>query len=76
MNEFKAGGFKLATKSKVPIVPVTIKGSYRLMEQNNSRIVPAEVEMFIHPLIETSSLTREEESELSDRVKAIIQSKL
>lgn len=76
MNEFKAGGFKLATKSKVPIVPVTIKGSYKLMEQNNSKIVPAEVEMYIHPMIETANLTREEETELSDRVKAIIQSKL
>lgn len=76
MNEFKAGGFKLATKSKVPIVPVTIKGSYKLMEQNNSKIVPAEVEMYIHPMIETANLTREEETELSDRVKAVIQSKL
>lgn len=76
MNEFKAGGFKLATKSKVPIVPVTIKGSYRLMEQNNSKIVPAEVEMYIHPMIETSGLTREEETELLERVKAVIQSKL
>lgn len=76
MNEFKAGGFKLATKSKVPVIPVTIKGSYRLMEQNNSKIVPAEVEIYIHPMIETANLTREDEIELPDRVKAIIQSKL
>lgn len=76
MNEFKAGGFKLATKSKVPIIPVTIKGSYKLMEANNSKIKPAEVEMYIHPMIETSELTREEETTLSERVKAVIESKL
>lgn len=76
MNEFKAGGFKLATKSKVPIVPVTIKGSYKLMEANNSKIKPAEVEMHIHPMIKTSELTREEEAALSERIKAIIESKL
>jgi len=76
MNEFKAGGLKLATKSKVPVVPVTIKGSYKLMEANNSKIKPAEVEMYIHPMIETWSLTREEETTLSERVKAIIGSKL
>lgn len=76
MNEFKAGGFKLATKSKVPIVPVTIKGTYKLMEINNNKIKPAEVEMYIHPMIETINLTREEETELPERVKAVIESKL
>jgi len=76
MNEFKAGGFKLATKPEVPIVPVTIKGSYKLMELNNSKIKPAEIEIYIHPMIPTENLTREEEGNLPDRVKAIIQSKL
>ena len=36
MGEFKAGSFKLATKSKVPIVPVTISGSYKIMETNKN----------------------------------------
>lgn len=76
MNEFKAGAFKLATKAKVPIVPVTIKGSYKLMEQNNSKIKPAEVEMYIHPIVATDSLSREEELALPQRIKDIIQSKL
>ena len=76
MNEFKAGAFKLATKSKVPIIPVTIKGSYKLMEANNSKIKPAEVEIQIHPMITVDNLTREEEVKLPDMVKAVIQSKL
>lgn len=76
MNEFKAGAFKLATKTGVPIVPVTIKGSYKLMEANNSKIKPAEVEMHIHPMIYTENLPREEEGALPERVKAVIQSKL
>jgi 1-acyl-sn-glycerol-3-phosphate acyltransferase len=76
MNEFKAGAFKLATKSKVPIVPVTIKGSYKLMEANNSKIKPAEVEMHIHPMIYVDQLTREEEGDLPEKVKAVIKSKL
>jgi 1-acyl-sn-glycerol-3-phosphate acyltransferase len=76
MNEFKAGAFKLATKSGVPIVPVTIKGSYKLMEANNSKIKPAEVEMHIHPMVSVNNLSREEEAELPEKIKAIIQSKL
>lgn len=76
MGEFKAGSFKLATKAKVPIVPVTIKGSYKLMEQNGKKIKPAEVEMYIHPMIETANLTKEDLEALPSRVKAIIESKL
>jgi 1-acyl-sn-glycerol-3-phosphate acyltransferase len=76
MNEFKAGAFKLATKTKVPIIPVTISGSYKLMEQNKSMIKPAEVLMYIHPMVPTEGLTKEEELELPDKVKAIIASKL
>jgi 1-acyl-sn-glycerol-3-phosphate acyltransferase len=77
MNEFKAGAFKLATKSEVPIVPVTIKGSYKLMEANkNSRITPAEVEIYIHPMVLIDKLTQEEQGELPGFIKSIIQSKL
>lgn len=76
VGEFKAGSFKLATKAKVPIVPVTIKGSYKLMEANNNKIRPAEVDLYIHPMIETSTLTKEEEKQLHTTVENIIKSKL
>ncbi|WP_291578572.1 lysophospholipid acyltransferase family protein [Clostridium sp. UBA6640] len=76
IGEFKAGSFKLATKAKVPIVPVTIQGSYKLMEQNGNRIKPADVKMIIHPMIETAELTKEELDNLPAEVKQIIGSKL
>ncbi|WBW95165.1 lysophospholipid acyltransferase family protein [Oceanirhabdus sp. W0125-5] len=76
VGEFKAGSFKLATKAKVPIVPVTIDGSYKLMEQNKNKIKPAEVNLYIHPMIETKDLSKEEQNELPEKVKQIICSKL
>lgn len=76
MADLKAGSFKLATKSKVPIIPVTINGSYKLMEANNNMIKPAEVEMYIHPMIETMNLTKEDEKDLHNKVQSIIESKL
>lgn len=76
MGEFKAGSFKLATKANVPIIPVTINGSYKLMEANNNRIKPSEVDLYIHPMIETSNLTKEEEKQLHTTVENIIKSKL
>ncbi|WP_300381196.1 lysophospholipid acyltransferase family protein [Clostridium sp.] len=78
MGEFKSGSFKLGTKSKVPIVPVTISGSYKLMEANKKKwmLKPSTVDLYIHPLIETSELTKEEQDVLPRKVYEIIQSKL
>lgn len=76
IGDFKGGSFKLATKAKVPIVPVTINGSFKLMEQNGNKIKPAEVEIHIHPMIETSNLSKEELDKLPTRVKEIVVSKL
>ena len=76
IGNFKAGSFKLATKARVPIVPVTLNGSYKLMEQNSGRVKPAEVEIFIHPMIRTDNLSKEELDNLASNVKGIIQSKL
>lgn len=76
-GEFKAGSFKLATKSKAAIVPVTMNGSYKIMEHDNGPwIRPANIELIIHPIIETSSLTKEELDTLPSKVEEIICSKL
>lgn len=72
MGEFKAGSLRIAVKAGVPIVPVTIKGSYRLMENNGFLIKPAEVEVIISAPIETSGLTKEQISGLNDEVRSII----
>ena len=77
MGDFKAGSFKLATKSKVPIVPVTIDGSYKIMEGNSNKLLKsATVNLYIHPMIETDNLTKEEQDKLPERVQSIIGSKL
>lgn len=78
MGEFKAGSFKLATKSKVPIVPVTMSGSYKIMESNKRKwiVQPAHVDLYIHPAIETANLTKEEQDALPKKVYEIIKSKL
>ena len=71
-GEFKAGSYKLATKSKVPIVPVTINGSYKIMEANKNWIKPADVYITIHPPIFTADLTDEELVKLPLEVENII----
>ncbi|MBW6411503.1 lysophospholipid acyltransferase family protein [Clostridium weizhouense] len=75
ISEFKSGSFKLATKSKCLIVPITINGTYKLLEQNKNIIRPADIEIFIHEPITTKDLTKEEEDNLPSKVQSIIVSK-
>ena len=76
MGEFKSASFKLATKPGIPIVPVTIDGSYRIMEQYHKKINPSQVKLTIHPMIETKGLDQEALEALPDQVKNIIASAL
>jgi len=76
MGEFKAGSLKIAAKANVPIVPVAIKGSFKLMEQNGFIIKPAEVEVIISEPIETTDLSKEQINGLSEKVCTVIASNI
>ena len=69
---FHAGSFKIATKAKAPIVPVTIVNMGDVLEDHFPRLkrVPVVIE-FGQP-IETASMDRNEQKELPERVRNII----
>lgn len=75
MAEFKKGSLRLATKSKVPVVPVTLNGSYNVFEKNK-RIQSAHVDFIVHQPIETKDLSKEEANNLSETVQNIISNSL
>lgn len=70
--EFKKGWLRLATKSGVPIVPVTLKNTYKVLSYNGKRVSPAIVECIIAKPIETNNLTRESKKEIVGKVKEVI----
>jgi len=72
MGEFKQGAFKLATKPGVPIIPVTVNGTYHTYEDTGI-MTGSPVQVMVHPAIPTKGLTREQERDLPDQVKAVIQ---
>lgn len=76
LGEFKAGSLKLASKAGVPIIPITISGSYKIMEQNGIIIKPADVKITLHDPIPTAGLSKEEAAELPEKVRAIIEQNL
>ncbi len=75
VGEFKAGSFKLAFKSGVPIVPVTIDGSWRLLEDKGS-LRKAHVRVTLHPAIPTEGLSRDEQTAMPEKIRDIIVSAL
>lgn len=76
IGEFKSASFKLATKPGIPIVPITIDGSYKLMEHNHNKITPAHVKLTIHPMVTTKGLNKEELEALPSQVATTIASAL
>ena len=76
MGEFKHGSFKLATKAKVPIVPVTLNGGYHTFEDHGAVTKGQHIDVLVHPPIETKDMSRQELAELPAQVEAIIRTGL
>ena len=70
--EFKKGSLRLATKPGVPIVPVTLRGTYRVFEESGYIKNGAQVDVIIHPAIETKGMDRSAVNGLTAEVEEII----
>ena len=75
LGEFKAGGFRLATKSKVDIVPVTIDGTKDIMQRDSIIIKPAKVKVTISTPIKTADYNGDTK-ELAQDIKDVISKNL
>jgi 1-acyl-sn-glycerol-3-phosphate acyltransferase len=75
LKDFKPGSLKLAFLSGVPIVPLTINGTYKLWEEKN-RIKPAKVKLTIHQPINTEKLTEEQKKGLIKIIQKQVESAL
>lgn len=73
---FKPGSLKLATKSKVAVIPVTIDGSRHLMKAGKWIIQPADVTITMHSPIPGDRVALMDTQALSDEIEAIIASSL
>ena len=71
-SDFKAGSFKLATKSKSLIVPVTIDGTYKVLEESNNKIKASNLKVIIHKPIDPTTLSKDQLSNLHEDVQNIV----
>jgi len=72
---FKAGSFLLAIQAALPIVPLAIVGTRRVMPKGRLRTEPADVRLIVHTPIQPPVLERptvRDAVALADRVHAIV----
>lgn len=72
LGEFKAGAIRVATRAKVPVVPVCIDGSHALMKKGSLWIHPAKVHIRILPAVSTEGMSREEIRALPEQLRGQI----
>lgn len=75
MHRFKKGAFQLAMEFGLPIVPLTIDGSYRVMPRKARLPRPGHIILTIHEPIPAPH-TEEEKAAVSDEAYRAIQSSL
>lgn len=54
IGKFKKGAFKLATDLQLPIVPMTIRGSYERVIQGTFQFTPGIIELIVHAPLDVS----------------------
>ncbi|GFZ84299.1 1-acyl-sn-glycerol-3-phosphate acyltransferase [Compostibacillus humi] len=73
IQHFKPGSFNLGIKAKVPIVPVSIDGTYPIFEEKNGRIQSSKIYMTIHDPIFPETYAAMKSAELAACVQKIVE---
>jgi 1-acyl-sn-glycerol-3-phosphate acyltransferase len=72
IQPFKKGGFTLAIKSKVPIVPIAITGSREIMPKEKLTATSGEIRIHMGHLIETQNYSLKDRESLMEKVSQTI----
>jgi 1-acyl-sn-glycerol-3-phosphate acyltransferase len=72
IQPFKKGGFTLAIKSQVPIVPIAVSGSGAIIRKGRMRVYPGSISIRIDQPFETKGSTMKDRETLMDRLHGSI----
>ncbi len=70
LQPFKRGAFVLAVNTGVPILPVTVNGSFKVLPRNTLALRPGHVTVTIDDPIETRGLTEDDVAALMEKTRA------
>lgn len=77
LGKFKGGGFKLALDTETRILPVTLVGSGRVLPAKGAFVKKGQrVDVYIHPPIDPAEYGKDRREELTQAVRAAIESGL
>ncbi len=79
LGPFKSGGFRLAVRAGVPIVPITVTGARDILPKGGKLIYPGTIRIQFHDPVETGETDvrdRQQIAALMERVRTAIQSGL
>lgn len=69
---FQRGAFVLAAEAGVPLVPVTILGNYRLLDERRLLMRPGRIRIVLHPPISMEGVTKRDLPSVIDRVRTTL----
>lgn len=73
LSEFEDGGFRLAQQLGVPIVPVSLVGSFHHLRTEDWILHPTTINVILHNTIETNGMHKEDVPALKQRIRRIIE---
>lgn len=76
LGRFKKGAFKLALDMGLPILPVTILGTAKILPAHTMELFPGDAHMIISPPVETAGCNENDLEKLIDTVHKAIASRL
>lgn len=72
VRPFKDGVFRMAVQFGTPIVPVSMVGAFEFNRKTSWMLRPGQVDVYLHDMIETKGLRKEDVAELRERVQRIV----
>ena len=72
LQSFKRGAFSLAILAQVPVVPVAISGSHKVVRKGSLRVHPGRIRVVIDKPIPTKDYTIKDKALLAEKVRSVI----
>ena len=72
LQSFKRGAFSLAILAQVPVVPIAIDGSHKVVRKGSLRIHPGRIRVVIDKPLPTKDYTIKDKALLAEKVRSVI----
>ena len=74
--KFEKGWLRLVTKSGVPVVPITLRNTYKALSYNGKGMHPTKIDCIISKPIETYNIDKANENEFMQNLRTTILAQL